>query len=181
MTDSTRRRFLRTATTAGTVIALAGCAGMLGDESEDVANYSLPAASASVEVAMGPNRTNTYDPEIAHVKPGGAVTWTNESGNHSATAYHPDNDEPQRTPADAASWDTGVIRRNGRTASHTFETPGVYDYFCIPHEGLGMVGTVIVGDPDPEGQPGLESPSDLPRSASKRLETLNAKVRAALE
>ncbi|MEX0980952.1 MAG: T9SS type A sorting domain-containing protein, partial [Bacteroidales bacterium] len=28
--------------------------------------------------------------------------------------------------------------------SHTFNTPGVYDYQCDPHAGLGMVGQVIV-------------------------------------
>jgi plastocyanin len=183
MTDSTRRRFLRTATTAGAAIALAGCTGILGeDDSADVENYSLPAASATVEVAMGPNRTNSFDPEIVRVEPGGTVTWTNESGNHSATAYLPDNDEPRRTPADAEAWDTGVIRKNGRSASHTFEIPGVYDYFCIPHESMGMVATVVVGDPDPDDQAGLEPPGgDLPRSARERLETLNARVRSALE
>jgi plastocyanin len=182
MTDSTRRRFLGTATTAGVALTLAGCTGLLGDDSSDVADYSLPAASERVEVAMGPERTNRFDPEIVHVETGGTVTWTNESGTHSATAYHPDNGEPGRVPADAASWDTDVIRASDRSGSHTFETPGVYDYFCIPHESLGMVGTVVVGDPDPDGQPGLASPSDdLPQSARKRLETLNAKVRSALE
>jgi hypothetical protein len=30
------------------------------------------------------------------------------------------------------------------TFSFTFEEPGTYDYFCIPHEDLGMVGTVTV-------------------------------------
>ena len=183
MTDSTRRRFLRTATTAGAAIALAGCAGVFGgDDSPDVENYEFPAASEQVGVAMGPNRTNSFDPEIVYVEPGGTVTWTNESSNHSATAYHPDDDEPRRVPAEAESWDTGVIRKTGRTASHTFETPGVYDYFCIPHEGLGMVATVVVGDPDPDDQAGLEPPGgDLPRSARERLETLNARVRSALE
>ena len=156
---------------------------MLGEEdSADVADYSLPDASESVEVSMGPHRTNTYDPEIGHIETGGTVTWTNESGNHSATAYHPDNDEPRRTPADAETWDTAVIRKNGRSASHTFETPGVYDYFCIPHEGLGKVGTVVVGDPNPDDQPGLEPPGDdLPQGARTKLETLNAKVRSAPE
>ena len=26
----------------------------------------------------------------------------------------------------------------------TFDEPGTYDYFCIPHEGSGMKGTIIV-------------------------------------
>jgi plastocyanin len=26
----------------------------------------------------------------------------------------------------------------------TFTTPGTYDYYCILHDDLGMVGTVVV-------------------------------------
>ncbi len=28
--------------------------------------------------------------------------------------------------------------------SRTFDEPGTYRYICIPHEGAGMVGTVVV-------------------------------------
>ncbi|WP_135830680.1 plastocyanin/azurin family copper-binding protein [Halorussus halobius] len=184
MTDSTRRRFLRTAaatTLAAGAGALAGCAGVLSDDEESYDDYSLPDASASVEVEMGPDATNLFEPEIAHVEPGGTVTWTNVSRNHSATAYHPDNDDPRRVPEDGDSWDTGVIRENGKSSAHTFEVPGVYDYYCIPHESLAMVGTVVVGDPDPADQPGLQSPSDdVARGGRNKLEELNAKVESAL-
>jgi hypothetical protein len=30
------------------------------------------------------------------------------------------------------------------TFSFTFEEPGTYDYFCIPHESMGMIGSVTV-------------------------------------
>ena len=33
--------------------------------------------------------------------------------------------------------------------SVTFETAGVYTYFCQPHKGLGMVGGIAVGDDVP--------------------------------
>ena len=33
---------------------------------------------------------------------------------------------------------------SGATSSFTFEEPGTYDYYCIPHESQGMVGTVTV-------------------------------------
>jgi plastocyanin len=29
--------------------------------------------------------------------------------------------------------------------------PGVYDYFCTPHEMAGMVGRIIVGEPTGPG------------------------------
>ncbi|WP_115865131.1 plastocyanin/azurin family copper-binding protein [Halorussus litoreus] len=185
MTDSTRRDFLRhtTATTTATAtVALAGCAGVLRDDEESYEDYTLPEASASVEVDMGPDASNRFEPEIVHVETGGTVTWTNVSRNHSATAYHPDNDAPRRVPADAESWDSGVIRENGKTFSHTFEQAGVYDYYCTPHETLGMLGSVVVGDPEPGDEPGLASPGDdFGRGGANKLEELNGKVRAGLE
>lgn len=32
----------------------------------------------------------------------------------------------------------------GGKFTKTFDVPGEYYYFCIPHESLGMLGTVIV-------------------------------------
>lgn len=186
MTDSTRRRFLRrTTTAAGTVslAGLAGCSGLLEEESAQTTpvDYTLPDATPSAEVRMGPEGSNRYDPAIVRVEEGGTVTWTNVSRNHSATAYAPANDYSRRIPDEGEAWDTSVLLGSDKSASHTFETPGVYDYYCTPHEPLGMVGTVVVGDPDPAGQPGLQPPSDgrSDRTASE-LETLNANVRSGL-
>jgi plastocyanin len=33
---------------------------------------------------------------------------------------------------------------NGQTFEHTFDRPGRYEYFCIPHESAGMTGTIRV-------------------------------------
>lgn len=45
-----------------------------------------------------------------------------------------------------------------------------------------MVGTVVVGWPDPDGQPGLTSPADdRPDAAITQLETFNDQVRDVLE
>lgn len=35
---------------------------------------------------------------------------------------------------------------SGGTFSYTFEEPGRYDYYCIPHESMGMIGSVTVSD-----------------------------------
>jgi len=187
MTDSTRRRFLRQTTTAAATASLAnlaGCSGLLSSDGGEATtvDYTLPDATASAEVRMGPQGSNRFDPAIVRVEEGGTVTWTNVSRNHSATAYVPANDYPRRIPEEGEAWDTGVLLGSDKSASHTFETPGVYDYYCTPHEPLGMVGTVVVGDPDPADQPGLRPPSDgrSDRAASE-LETLNAKVRSGLE
>jgi len=44
---------------------------------------------------------------------------------------------------------------------HSFDTPGVYDLLCSPHEGFGMAMRVVVGD-DPDAPFETEDPSALP-------------------
>jgi plastocyanin len=44
-------------------------------------------------------------------------------------------------------WDTGFINPNTTTAFVTFNTPGTYPYFCVPHCSFGMTGTIVVNQP----------------------------------
>ncbi len=79
---------------------------------------------------------NEYTPAVITISPGDEVTWTNSEGFHNVngtTGTYPDNPE-------SFGNNTGT----GWTFSHTFNTPGVYDYQCDPHVGVGMVGQVIV-------------------------------------
>jgi hypothetical protein len=109
------------------------------------------------------------------------VTWTNESGSHSATAYAPANDRPRRVPEAAEAFDSGTLTEEGATFEHTFEEPGVYDYYCTPHESTGMIGSVIVGEPEAHGQPGLaEAQDEIPEGAREKIHSLNEKVNEAL-
>lgn len=121
-----------------------------------------------------------FEPHVVWVEAGGTVTWRLESGSHSATAYHPDNSDPRRIPQGAAAWDSSVVSEQGVTFEHTFEPPGVYDYFCRPHESVGMVGSVLVGRPD-DGGPGLAAPqSDLPAATAEKVRSLNQRATTAL-
>ena len=122
-----------------------------------------------------------FEPHVARVNVGGTVTFVNESGSHTATAYHPDNDQPQLVPDGAESWDSGLLTEDGATFEHTFETEGVYHYYCIPHETVGMIGSIIVGEPDAHGQPALEDPpEDKPESVRKKISELNEMCSEAL-
>ena len=61
------------------------------------------------------------------VPAGSTLTWTNAGkARHSATA-------------DDGSFDTGLIG-SGEQASISFDTPGVYTYFCILHGAAGGIG-----------------------------------------
>ena len=176
-------------------VSLAGCTssanGNFPDESQDeTANGAhghdegLPDGPVDhAEVAMLSAETgHHFGPHLVWVPKGGTVTWTNESGAHTTTTYHPDVDKPVRIPEDAASWDSGMFSKQGATFEHTFEVEGVYDYFCIPHEYRGMVGSVIVGHPEIQEQPGLAPPQEsLPEEAQAVIKTLNEQATKALE
>ena len=107
-------------------------------------------ADAVVEIAMagrGDGAHVWFDPVGLLVRPGQTVRWTNrEAGNvHTTTAYHPGNfDRPQRMPVAALPWDSGYLMP-GQAFEATLTEPGVYDYYCIPHEHAGMVGRIVVG------------------------------------
>ena len=138
-----RRRFLASigaAVTAG----LASLSGCLGAEGSDSAAYDVGmTAQAFVEAEVT-------------VSPGETVVWYNNSTRtHSVTAY--ENAIPEaasffasggfddeETARDAWWADRGGAIENGEEFTHTFEEPGRYDYFCIPHERGGMRGTVYV-------------------------------------
>ncbi|WP_173862849.1 plastocyanin/azurin family copper-binding protein [Salinigranum rubrum] len=87
-------------------------------------------------VRMG---NNYFDPIGLHVDPGTTVRFEIAAGAHSATAYE------NRIPSNASAFDSGVI--SSGAFEHTFEEPGTYDYYCIPHKSVGMVGRIVVGSP----------------------------------
>jgi plastocyanin len=145
-------------------------------------NEGVTGPVSRADVAMITNDDGYhFDPHVVWVQKGGTVTWTLESGSHTTTAYHPQSSKSLRIPKAAAGWDSGMLVEEGATFEQTFEVEGVYDYFCIPHEYRGMIGSLIVGRPDTHKQPGLTPPQEsLPQEAQVKIETLNAQVEEAL-
>jgi plastocyanin len=93
-----------------------------------------------------------FDPIGLWVPPGTTVRWVVESNVHTVTAYHPRNGHHSlRIPAGAAPFDSGFLVNPGDTFQVRFTVEGVYDYFCLPHEMAGMVGRIIVGQPEGPG------------------------------
>ncbi|RXK51135.1 plastocyanin/azurin family copper-binding protein [Halorientalis pallida] len=68
------------------------------------------------------------------------------------------------------------MNTQGSTQEVTLDTPGVYDYYCIPHESSGMIGSVIVGQPEPSDQPGLSEPTEVPATTHEKIRSLNGTV-----
>jgi plastocyanin len=134
-----------------------------------------------------------FNPRLVQVAIGGTVVWTLDTGSHDTTAYHPETKPPRggeqppvRIPHDAEPWASPTLSQVGETFEWTFETPGVYDYIdteavCTSHAMVGNVGRVVVGWPDPEGQPALEPPQErLPSLVRDNLVTLNDRTRDLL-
>lgn len=139
-----------------------------------------PTETAAVHMVTN-DASHHFDPHVVRVSVGGTVTFENESGSHSAAAYHPGNDQPQLVPDGTAAWESGLLTTSGATYEHIFDTEGVYHYYCAPHESVGMIGTVVVGDPDPHEQMALgEPPTDKPDTVQQKLRELNERVRGAL-
>jgi plastocyanin len=95
----------------------------------------------------------SFSPEEFTVKVGDALEWKSSGGGaHTVTAYGdslPDGAEffasgGARSEQDARDDLSGGLLTEGETYSVTFSEPGTYEYFCIPHEQVGMTGTIIV-------------------------------------
>ncbi|WP_435346470.1 plastocyanin/azurin family copper-binding protein [Haloarchaeobius sp. HRN-SO-5] len=154
-TAVTRRGFLRTAVGAG---AAAGA--------------TAGSASGQQQTTVDMTDSLVFDPDEVTVAPGETVRWVNVGNiGHSVTAYE------DQIPEEAEFFASGGFNsesaaRNGypegdipggEAYSYTFDVEGTYDYFCIPHEGVGMVGTVEVSTGG-GGEDGAAIPS-LPESA----------------
>ncbi len=116
-------------------------------------------AAAVTEITMRSDARGEhvwFDPVGLLLQPGATVRWVNDSpGNpHTTTAYHPKNAQHSlRIPEKAVPWDSGFLVNPGDHFDVTLHEPGVYDFFCLPHEAAGMVGRLIVGRP---GGPGAQ-------------------------
>jgi len=75
-----------------------------------------------------------FHPDTLHVPAGATVTWVN-------CEVPPQ--EPHTTTSDTAGIWSSADLNPGDRFSHTFATPGVFPYHCIPHEAF-MRGEIVV-------------------------------------
>lgn len=140
--DRKRRKFMTTA--AAGVVGLSGTAAAQNQSGNATGNQTDAGDGEpeSHEVLMVTEGSDFYfEPIGLHVQPGDTVTWILDSGTHSSTAYE------DRIPEGAEAWDSGNISQEGAEFTYTFEEEGTYDYYCTPHQQLGMVGRIVCGEP----------------------------------
>ena len=94
-----------------------------------------------------------FEPSELTVAVGEEVSFANDSKEaHTVTAYEGDLGEGAAyfasggfgSEEEARSDLSGGLIDPGDVYTVSFEEPGTYRYFCIPHESVGMVGTVVV-------------------------------------
>jgi halocyanin-like protein len=153
-----------------------------GDWFSDVSNYDGTTVDArgqeEVTVGVGTEGNGgnlAFDPPAVHVDSGTTVTWewTGEGGGHNVVA-------------EDGTFSSGeeFVSEAGYTYSYTFESDGLYRYVCVPHEGLGMKGAVVVGDDYPStgggGGGGGGAPVTRPPGATTGLAVFAAILFGAL-
>ena len=114
---------------AGTLDAGTADAGPDGGLTATCILGGSPVATNAVTVA-----NYSFTPACIKIAKGSKVTWTNTGmASHTVTS----------DPGGVATFDSGALGTGG-TFDFTFPASGSVDYHCIPHESLGMKGTVIV-------------------------------------
>lgn len=183
-----RRTVLRGLGSAAIVGSVAGCigddTGAAGEESSPT-DTDEPTPTDTEEPTGDRSETtitlvsNEFQPDFHTIEAGTTVEFVVESGSHTVTAYHADNDRQHRVPDGTEAFD--VPMEEGDRETITFDTEGVYDYHCKPHESVGMVGSLLVGDADADAN-GLAEPdeSDLPEAAAAAIRDLNDRAREEL-
>ena len=92
------------------------------------------AADMSIEMLNKDSNGNKmiFSEEIAKIEVGDTITWLPTSKGHNVEMVASPNGMKFRS-------------KNSKKASISFDTPGVYYYWCTPHKGMGMIGLVVVG------------------------------------
>lgn len=82
------------------------------------------------------NIEHSIEPAVLKVSPGTTVNWewTGEGGGHNIIAMD-----------GTFSYDS-VTLGDETTFEHSFPEPGVYRYYCEPHESLGGRGVILVDE-----------------------------------
>lgn len=99
----------------------------------------LPAHADTVEVKMGAdNGMLAFQPAKVTIQAGDTIKWVNNK-----LAPHNVVFDSSVKNADKLTH-KGLAFAPGESFEATFTEPGEYTYYCEPHRGAGMVGTIIV-------------------------------------
>jgi plastocyanin len=101
--------------------------------------FSSSVQAATVEVKMGAdNGMLAFDPAKVSIKAGDTVKWVNNKlAPHNVVFDSSAKNADKYTHKDLSF-------APGDSFEVTFDEPGTYNYYCEPHRGAGMTGTIVV-------------------------------------
>ncbi|SDM91632.1 Copper binding protein, plastocyanin/azurin family [Halogranum gelatinilyticum] len=106
-----------------------------------------------------------FEPTGLAIDVGDTVRFNLASPHHNVNAHHPAFGYTQRVPDGVPPFSSPILSA-GEYWLYTFETEGVHNIMCAPHELFGMVGTIVVGSATgPGANPvgGAPAPSEQSR------------------
>ncbi len=80
--------------------------------------------------------SNIFEPKIVRVNVGDTVLWKAKDKGHNVEFIK------KGVPEGVGKFKS----KFNKDVEYTFETPGIYAYWCTPHKNMGMIGFVVVGD-----------------------------------
>jgi pseudoazurin len=120
--------------------------------------FSAPAVSADMSIDM---QKKSYSVEVAKIDVGDTITWLPRSKGHNVEIVASPNELKFKS-------------KNNKETSLTFDTPGIYYYWCTPHKSMGMIGLVVVGG-DTSNKDDIANSKALGKS-KKKLQALLASL-----
>jgi len=126
------------------IFSLTACASQGQVSSTNVADITAAETTAITETTAANSvevicKNNRFQLDTLTISVGTTVTWVNQDGYIHTVTSGTSPSEP------SGLFDSGNLS-GGQTFSFTFDKAGTYDYFCIPHYSLGMIGKVIVNE-----------------------------------
>ena len=140
-TTSTTPGTSATATTdggSGTTVGTGAVEEYLAEATGYDGSIADETGSGSVEIAVGAGENGyAFDPAAVRVSPSTTITWawTGEGSAHNVVSKGDG-------PLDSGEPAIG----ESVTYEATLDSPGVYRYYCNPHQSLGMKGAVVVAN-----------------------------------
>ena len=108
---------------------------------------------SEVTIEVGGGDGLAFLPTEAWIDTGTTVTFEWASGGHNVVF--------EESPSGASVSGHEPLEDQGFTFDVTFDTGGIYKYYCNPHKSLGMLGGIAVGGDVPTVSAGGGGPKEL--------------------
>jgi plastocyanin len=95
-------------------------------------------------ILVGPSGKLVFQPTSLTIPVGTTVQWFWTSAGHGVTSGVDGTPDGLFCSPDGTACATAPTSAAGATYEYTFTKPGTFPYYCAPHVGDGMKGTIIV-------------------------------------